>query len=203
MRQWMACLCMVVLLASATIASEKMEKDPKKAKNIYGFTVKDIKGKELELKKYKSKVLLIVNTASKCGYTKQYAPLMDLYEKYKEKGLVVIGAPANQFGGQEPGSDKQILEFCQSNYNVKFPLLSKSVVKGEEITPLFQYLTHAKNPDFYGEKEGQIKWNFEKFLINHKGELIRRFRSKVEPLSKEIVSAVEKALKDIPKEKEE
>jgi len=148
---------------------------------IYTFKVQNIDGKSLDLKKYKGKKILIVNTASKCGYTKQYADLQKLANAYKGK-LVVIGFPANNFGGQEPGENLNIKEFCQKNFGVTFPLAEKISVKGENIDPLFNYLTTASNPDFTGE----IKWNFEKFLINEKGELIHRFRSAVTPMSPEI-----------------
>lgn len=148
---------------------------------IYTFKVQNIDGKTLDLKKYKGKKILIVNTASKCGYTKQYADLQKLADTYKGK-LVVIGFPANNFGGQEPGENLNIKEFCQKNFGVTFPLAEKSSVKGDDINPLFKYLTSAENPDFTGE----IKWNFEKFLIDENGKLIHRFRSAVTPMSPEI-----------------
>ena len=148
---------------------------------IYTFNVHNIDGKALDLKKYRGKKVLIVNTASKCGYTKQYADLQKLADTYKGK-LVVIGFPANNFGGQEPGENLNIKEFCQKNFGVTFPLAEKISVKGDDINPLFKYLTTANNPDFTGD----IKWNFEKFLINEKGELIHRFRSATTPMSPEI-----------------
>lgn len=149
--------------------------------SIFTYKVKDIDGKTLDLSKYKGKKILIVNTASKCGYTKQYAELQKLSDAYKGK-LVVIGFPANNFGGQEPGENLNIKEFCQKNFGVSFPLAEKSSVKGSDISPLFKYLTSAENPDFTGD----IKWNFEKFLIDENGQLIRRFRSAVTPMSPEI-----------------
>ncbi len=148
---------------------------------VYTFKVQNIDGKVLDLKKYKGKKILIVNTASKCGYTKQYADLQKLADTYKGK-LVVIGFPANNFGGQEPAENLNIKEFCQKNFGVTFPLAEKSSVKGDDINPLFKYLTTADNPDFTGD----IKWNFEKFLIDEKGQLIHRFRSAVTPMSPEI-----------------
>lgn len=151
------------------------------APQIYQYKIDSIDGKKIDLKKYKGKKILIVNTASKCGYTPQYADLQKLADQYKDK-LVVIGFPANNFGGQEPGANPMIKEFCQKNYGVTFPLSSKVSVKGDDIDPLFKYLTTAENPDFTGE----IKWNFEKFLIDENGKLIHRFRSKVTPLSEEI-----------------
>lgn len=149
--------------------------------SIYTFKVQNIDGQALDLKKYKGKKVLIVNTASKCGYTKQYADLQKLADTYKDK-LVVIGFPANNFGGQEPGENLIIKEFCQKNFGVTFPLAEKSSVKGDDISPLFKHLTTAANPDFTGD----IKWNFEKFLIDEDGNLIRRFRSSVTPMSTEI-----------------
>ena len=149
--------------------------------SIYTFKVQNIDGKTLDLKKYKGKKVLIVNTASKCGYTKQYADLQKLADTYKDK-LVVIGFPANNFGGQEPGENLNIKEFCQKNFGVTFPLAEKSSVKGDDISPLFKHLTTAANPDFTGD----IKWNFEKFLIDEDGNLIHRFRSAVTPMSPEI-----------------
>lgn len=149
--------------------------------SIYTYKLNNIDGKNLDLKKYRGKKILIVNTASKCGYTKQYAELQKLADAYKDK-LVVIGFPANNFGGQEPGENLNIKEFCQKNFGVAFPLAEKSSVKGDDINPLFKYLTSAENPDFTGD----IKWNFEKFLIDENGKLIRRFRSAVTPMSAEI-----------------
>lgn len=151
------------------------------APSIYQFKVTSIDGGTIDLKQFKGKKILIVNTASKCGYTPQYAELQQLADRYKDK-IVVIGFPANNFGGQEPGSNTDIQQFCQKNYGVTFPLSEKISVKGDNIDPLFQYLTSAENPDFTGE----IKWNFEKFLIDENGKLIHRFRSKVKPMSEEI-----------------
>jgi len=150
---------------------------------VYDFKVKDIDGKNFNLSKYKGKKLLIVNTASKCGYTKQYAELQKLADQYKDK-VVVVGFPANNFNGQEPGSNTEIKEFCSKNFGVTFPLSEKVSVKGLDIAPIFQYLTTQENPDFTGE----IKWNFEKFLIDENGKLIHRYRSAVTPLSSEITS---------------
>lgn len=149
--------------------------------SVYDFKLKDIDGKSFDLKKYHGKKLLIVNTASQCGFTPQYADLEKLAETYKDK-LVVIGFPANNFGGQEPGSAAEIKTFCTGKYNVTFPLNEKVSVKGADIAPLFKYLTEAPNPDFTGD----IKWNFEKFLIDENGKLIHRFRSAVTPMSNDI-----------------
>ncbi|MVN90577.1 glutathione peroxidase [Mucilaginibacter aquatilis] len=150
---------------------------------VYDFKLKNIDGKAFDLKKYKGKKLLIVNTASKCGYTPQYTELQKLADQYKDK-LVVVGFPANNFNGQEPGSNGDIKAFCEKNFGVTFPLSEKVSVKGLDIAPLFQYLTTQENPDFTGD----IKWNFEKFLIDENGKLIHRYRSNVKPLSTEITS---------------
>ena len=156
------------------------------ASNVYEFTMKSIDGHPAPLAAYKGKVLLLVNVASKCGYTPQYTGLEALYEKYKDKGLVLVGIPANNFGGQEPGTDEEIKTFCSRNYNVTFPMMSKVSVKGVDKAPLYQYLTSTMG--------GEVKWNFTKFLIGKDGMVIKRFESGVEPDSTELVSAVEAAL---------
>lgn len=150
--------------------------------SVYDFKqLKTIDGKNFNLSKYKGKKILIVNTASQCGFTRQYAELEKLYETYKDK-LVIVGFPANNFGGQEPGSNQDIKTFCHDKFSVTFPMSEKVSVKGLDIDPLFQYLTTADNPDFTGE----IKWNFEKFLIDENGKLIHRFRSQTTPMSGDI-----------------
>jgi len=158
---------------------------------IYEFSVKTIDGRPKTLTDYKGKVLLIVNVASKCGFTPQYEGLEKLHEKYGSKGLAVLGFPANEFGSQEPGSDEQIHTFCTTNYGVKFDMLSKVKVKGPGIDPLFGYLTNLEtNPKFGGD----IKWNFTKFVVGRSGEIIGRFEPKVEPTSAELESAIQTAL---------
>ncbi len=154
--------------------------------SVYEFKLKSIEGKNFDLSKYRGKKLLIVNTASKCGFTPQYAELQKLADKYKGK-VVVIGFPANNFGQQEPGLNTEIKTFCEKNYGVTFPLSEKVSVKGDDISPLFQYLTTAPNPDFTGE----IKWNFEKFLIDENGKLVHRYRSQVTPLDPKITSQLD------------
>src|SRR5258708_225214 len=149
--------------------------------SVYDFKLKNIDGQGFSLAQYKGKKVLIVNTASKCGFTPQYAELQKLADLYKDK-LVVVGFPANNFGGQEPGANSEIKTFCQKNYGVTFPLSEKISVKGDDIYPLFKYLTQPPNPEFTGE----IKWNFEKFLIDENGNLIHRFRSQTTPLSPEL-----------------
>jgi len=152
--------------------------------SIYDFSFTSIDGKKINLADFKGKTILIVNTASNCGYTKQYKDLQALHSQKKD--LVIIGFPANNFGDQEPGANEEIQEFCEKNYGVTFLLAEKVDVKGKNISPLFAYLTQAPNSDFTGD----IKWNFEKFLINKEGKLIHRFRSAVNPLDKSIVSKI-------------
>jgi glutathione peroxidase len=167
--------------------------DPaKKAASVLDFHVKDIEGKDVDLASYKGNVLLIVNTASQCGLTPQYKDLEAIYEKYKGQGLEILAFPANEFGGQEPGSNDEIKEFCSTKYKVSFPLFSKVVVKGKGIDPLFEFLTSdTTNPKF----AGVIKWNFNKFLVNRKGEVIARFEPKNDAhWSEPVVAAIEKAL---------
>jgi Glutathione peroxidase len=164
-----------------------------KAKSVLDFTMKDIDGNDVKLKKFKGNVLLIVNTASKCGYTPQYESLQAIYEKYKDQGFYVLGFPANNFGGQEPGSNEEIKEFCTSRYKVSFPMFAKISVKGDDIDPLYKFLTDKEtNPNFGGE----ITWNFNKFLIDRKGNIVARFTSKDKPDSEEVTQAIEKYLKE-------
>jgi glutathione peroxidase len=159
------------------------------ASNVYEFTLNSIDGAATPLASYKGKVVLLVNVASKCGYTPQYAGLEKLYEKYKDKGFVIVGVPANNFGSQEPGSNEEIKTFCSRNYNVTFPMMSKVSVKGDDKAPLYQYLTDAS-----AKTGGEIKWNFTKFLVDKKGNVINRFESAVTPESADLVKAVEAAL---------
>ncbi len=151
-------------------------------KTIYEFKIKSIDGKIIDLSQYKGKKILIVNSASQCGYTPQYEALQKLSETYKDK-LVVLAFPANNFGEQEPGTDADIKTFCSKSYKVSFPMASKVSVKGNDINELFKWLTTQENPDFTGD----INWNFEKFLIDENGKLIRRYRSKVRPLDVDIL----------------
>jgi glutathione peroxidase len=155
------------------------------ATSIYEFKAEGLTGGQINFADYKGKKILIVNTASKCGYTPQYKQLEELSLKFKDK-VVVIGFPANNFMWQEPGNNQEIAEFCTKNYGVTFPMAAKVSVKGSDIAPLFKWLTEQTNPDF----TGSIKWNFEKFLIDENGKLIHRFRSGTEPMSKEITSVL-------------
>lgn len=162
-----------------------------KANSVLDFKVKDIDGKEVDLSRFKGEVLLIVNTASKCGYTPQYEGLEALYDKHKSHGFSVLAFPANEFGSQEPGTDAEIKTFCKTKYDVSFPVFSKIVVKGEGIHPLYQYLTSKETDPKYA---GEIPWNFTKFLVNRKGEVVARFAPKDAPDSPEVTKAIEAAL---------
>lgn len=151
-------------------------------------------GTTATLAPYKGKVLLLVNVASQCGFTKQYGALEAVYREYKERGLVVVGLPANDFGGQEPGTEEEIVKFCSTKYDVTFPLMAKSHAKGAEIAPIFAYLTQSEHTP----SKGGILWNFEKFLISRDGKIIDRWRSITKPDSKDIKQAIEKALAETP-----
>ncbi|HEY2016357.1 MAG TPA: glutathione peroxidase [Bryobacteraceae bacterium] len=155
------------------------------------FTLNSIDGQPAPLAAYKGKVVLIVNVASKCGFTPQYEGLEAIYKKYKDQGLVVLGFPANNFGGQEPGTNEEIKTFCSSKYNVTFPMYAKISVAGSDKAPLYQYLTDKQSNPATG---GEIKWNFTKFLLNKEGKVIGRFESAVKPESPEVTGAIEKAL---------
>jgi glutathione peroxidase len=159
------------------------------AQALYKIPVKDIEHKDTSLGAYQGKVLLVVNVASKCGFTPQYTALQAVYEKYKDKGLVVLGFPCNQFGGQEPGSNEEIKLFCSTKYNVTFPLFDKIDVNGPNRAPLYTTLAGSDSPF-----PGDIKWNFTKFLIGRDGTILKRFDSKTTPDSPEVTAAIETAL---------
>jgi glutathione peroxidase len=161
------------------------------AKNVFDYTLKTIDGEPAPLSVYKGKVVMLVNVASRCGFTPQYTALESIYEKYKERGFVIIGIPANNFGAQEPGTNQEIKTFCQSKYNVTFPMMSKVSVKGEDKAPLYQYLTDKSANSKTG---GDIQWNFTKFLVGADGQIIARFEPKVTPDSPEVTGAIEQAL---------
>ncbi len=157
--------------------------------SIYDFTVKDIDGREVKLSDYKDKVVLIVNVASKCGFTKQYSGLQELYTKYKDKGLVILGFPCNQFGGQEPGTESEIKNFCSANFDVTFPMFSKIDVNGDYTAPLYSYLKKNQKGILNSE---DIKWNFTKFLIDKTGNVVDRFAPQTTP--NDIADDIEKLL---------
>jgi glutathione peroxidase len=181
MRKIMLTVFLCFLAATATAQT----------KGIYGFTMKSIDGDPVSLGSFKGKVVMLVNVASKCGYTPQYSALESIYEKYKDRGFVIVGVPANNFAQQEPGTNDEIKTFCSRKYNVKFPMMAKVSVKGDDKTPLYQYLTDsAQDPQFAGD----IKWNFTKFLFDRNGNPIARFEPAVTPDSPQVQSAIESAL---------
>ena len=180
-RKCIPALCVATFAAATALAAVSPLK----------FKVKDIDGKEVDLAKYKGKVVLMVNVASKCGLTPQYEQLQALHEKYAEKGLAILGFPANNFGKQEPGTNKAIKRFCTSKYDVEFDMFAKVSVKGDDTCGLYKHLT---SKDENGKFGGEIKWNFTKFLIGRVGKVISRFEPKTKPDAKEVVSAIEKAL---------
>ena len=176
--------CLMLLLFIAATAAH--------ATNIYDFTMKSIDGKPVSLKSYSGKVVLLVNVASKCGFTPQYAGLEALYEKYKDRGFVIVGVPANNFAQQEPGTNEEIKQFCTNKYNVSFPMMSKVSVLGDDKAPLYQYLTTDKSTD--PKIGGDIKWNFTKFLFDRNGNPVARFEPAIKPDSPEVQTAIETAL---------
>jgi glutathione peroxidase len=189
----MALIGSFVFLMVATIAvlgAGRSGSDPG-ARAIYDFTMNDIDGKPVNLAEFKGKVVLVVNVASRCGFTPQYEGLQKVYLKYQQQGFVILGFPANNFGFQEPGTNAEIKGFCSAKYNVTFPIFSKISVRGEDIDPLYKYLTDkASNPQYGGD----IKWNFNKFLIDRQGKIVARFEPPVKPDSDQVMHAIEKAL---------
>jgi glutathione peroxidase len=174
-------LGLVIMMAASLFA----------ASSIYNFTLPSIDGKPMPLSDFKGKVILMVNVASRCGFTPQYSGLEALYEKYKDQGFVIVGFPANNFGAQEPGTNAEIKTFCSRKYSVTFPMYAKVSVKGADQTPLYTYLTKEADPSHTGD----IKWNFTKFLVDRNGNVVQRFEPEVTPDSPQVVSAVEKLLK--------
>src|SRR5215475_1391238 len=188
----------ILIIASVSIALTWDGGDPLKngetmaEKSVLDFTMKSIDGEDVKLDSYSGKVLMLVNVASKCGYTPQYRGLESVYKKYKEQGLVVMGFPANNFLWQEPGTKEEIKTFCATKYNVSFPMFAKISVKGDKIPPLYKFLTSQQTtPEF----RGGISWNFNKFLVDRSGNIVARFASKDEPESEKVVQAIEQALK--------
>ena len=183
MKVWQLAVAAVLLAGCAVVGTG----EDKTVTSPLDLKMKGIDGKELDLSKYKGKVVLIVNVASQCGYTKQYKGLQELYEQHEKDGLVILGVPANDFGKQEPGTDEEIKEFCTTNYKVKFPLTAKVVVKGADKTELYKILTAAT-----GGKE--VGWNFEKFLVGRDGKVVSRYLSGVAPDSQELLTAIKAQL---------
>jgi glutathione peroxidase len=194
MNRMLGCVVLTAGLACGCVEKDRQAVPATRStvmKDVYDFTMKNIDGQEVSLSAYRGKVVLIVNVASRCGYTPQYEGLEKLYLKYKDKGFVILGFPANNFLGQEPGTDQEIKSFCSLKYNVTFPMFSKISVKGSDKHPLYRFLTEKEtNPQFAGE----ISWNFNKFLIGRDGKVINRFGTRTAPDGKEVVEAVEKAL---------
>ncbi len=163
-------------------------------KNVFDFTLNSIDGQPTSLGSFKGKVVMLVNVASRCGFTPQYSALESIYEKYKDRGFVIVGIPANNFGAQEPGTNQEIKTFCTAKYKVSFPMMSKVSVKGGDITPLYQFLTDKSASPKTG---GEIQWNFTKFLVGPDGRVISRFEPEVTPDSPEVIAVIEKALSSL------
>jgi glutathione peroxidase len=170
-----------------TRSDSKKETQMEDTQSIYQFKVKDLSGKEFDFASLKGKKILVVNTASKCGYTPQYKDLEAIYEKYKANNFVIVGFPANNFGSQEPGTDSEIGVFCSKNYGVTFPMMSKISVKGDDMAKIYQFLTQKS---MNGLQDSKVEWNFQKYLINEKGHLEKVLLSKVSPLDSEVVNWV-------------
>ncbi|MFL6215939.1 MAG: glutathione peroxidase [Blastocatellia bacterium] len=180
----------VVSVVALSRANDKTEAATV-ANSVYDFTMKDIDGKDTSLAQYRGKVLLLVNVASRCGFTPQYEGLEKVYLKYKDRGLVILGFPANNFMSQEPGTNEEIKTFCSLKYNVTFPMFSKISVKGDDMHPLYKYLTDKQSDPQFG---GDVKWNFNKFLVGRDGKIVGRFEPAVKPESEEVTKVIEKAL---------
>jgi glutathione peroxidase len=178
----------LILILTLCLACASLSAEPK---SIYEFTMNSIDGQPVSLKSFQGKVVLLVNVASKCGFTPQYSALEAIYEKYKSRGLVIVGIPANNFLSQEPGTNEEIKKFCSTKYNVTFPMMAKVSVKGADQTPLYTFLTgKATDPQFAGD----IKWNFTKFLFDRNGNPVARFEPAVTPDSPQVTAAIESAL---------
>ena len=187
----LAFVCAAIVAISLSSRAGGTPSSGEKMNSIYDFSLKDIDHKEVSLSQYRGKVVLMVNVASRCGYTPQYEGLQKVYLKYKDRGFVILGFPANNFMAQEPGTEEEIKTFCSAKYNVTFPMFSKISVKGDDIHPLYKFLTSKEtNPDFGGD----IKWNFNKFLVDKSGKIIARFEPAVKPESDQVIQAIEKAL---------
>lgn len=178
------------LIALLSFFTGCQAQNDKKMNTIYDYKVEDISGNEFDFADLKGKKILIVNTASKCGFTPQFEGLEELYQKYKDENFVIVGFPSNDFGEQDPGSNEEIAEFCKINYGVTFPMMSKISVKGDSIAPIYQFLTQK---ELNGKKNSSVKWNFQKYIINEDGTLEDYFYSITTPDSKKITKWVEKS----------
>ena len=177
-------IVILILLFVAPAKSQNLNKKNME-QSIHSFTVEKIDGSSFDLSSLKGKKVMIVNTASECGLTPQYEKLQALYDKYRQQGFIIIGFPANNFGAQEPGSNGQIATFCKSNYNITFPMMAKISVKGKDMHPLYQFLTQkSKN----GLQDSEVSWNFQKYLIDQNGKLVKVIKPTVQPDDAEIVS---------------
>ena len=195
----MTIIAIVIILAAVLFMAFKLRPSVKSPngqmiqtdKSVYDYTLTDIDGKAVNLGNFKGKVLILVNVASKCGLTPQYEQIESFYESWKDKNVVVLGFPANNFMGQEPGSNEEIKTFCSTKYGVTFPMFGKISVKGEDIHPLYQYLTKK---DLNGWHEGEVSWNFQKFLINKEGKLVKVFSPRTQVTSEEFLNGVKEQL---------
>jgi glutathione peroxidase len=183
-------MIIVMIFGSLTISAEKKEKKMEMAPKLYSFTMKTIDGNDKPLSEYKGKVLLIVNVASKCGHTPQYKGLEEVYKKYKDRGFMILGFPANNFLHQEPGTNEDIKKFCTMNYGVTFDMFSKISVKGNDQHPLYKYLTEES------AVSGPVKWNFQKYLVNRSGAIVEKFAPGVEPTEQEVLDKIEQLLNE-------
>jgi glutathione peroxidase-family protein len=190
-RRWRIGTAIGALIALWIGVAQAQKTETNKMNSIYDYQLKNIDGSATTLAGYKGQVMMIVNVASRCGFTGQYAGLQKLYETYKDRGLVLLGFPANDFLGQEPGTNAEIAQFCSLKYHVTFPMFEKIAVTGKDMHPLYQYLTNkATNPEF----SGKITWNFNKFLVDREGRIVARFGSRTDPENKDVITAIEKAL---------
>lgn len=172
------------------VTSSVADDSSKPLRSLYDLTASSIDGEEIKLSKYDGKVILIVNTASKCGFTPQFKGLEEIYTKYSERGFIVLAFPSNDFMEQEPGSSEEIKNFCSTNYNITFPLFAKNKVSGEERQPVYQFLTQESDPKFRGDPG----WNFVKFLLNRKGQVVGRYSSMTSPTSEAVLKDIEREL---------
>ena len=192
-RLFLHAIFIAAMLPAAVCLSEEAPGKVTNVKSLYDINAVDINGNDANLAIYKGRVLLIVNVASKCGFTPQYTGLENLYKKYRDKGFEILGFPSNDFMGQEPGTNEEIKKFCTLNYGADFPMFSKIEVKGKNIHPLYKFLTEKEtDPNF----AGKITWNFNKFLIDRKGNIVNRFDSRTTPESPDVIKAIEAALKN-------